>query len=147
MITGRQLVRVFWAWFNPKSDGKVTWEAPSNPRWSFGNSRALYKMYFTSTMRDPAETTEQSSCVRFAREFMPVVEDVLSKIQAGEKVDSPATEPKAEAVATAEETAGDASATPESADATPETPAATGDSAASATDPTATEPAAEPAAK
>jgi hypothetical protein len=150
-ITGRQLVRVFWAWFNPKPDGKVAWEAPSNPRWSFGNTRALYKMYFTSTMRDPAETTEQSSCVRFAREFMPVVEDVLSKIQAGEKVEVAAVEkPKAEATTTPEASTGDVSTTPETRSETSKTPAAASDSAAPAAEPidkAATEPAAAPTTK
>ena len=39
---GRTLNRVFWAWFNPEADenkGKVVWEAPSNARWKFGNTR------------------------------------------------------------------------------------------------------------
>lgn len=147
-ISGRQLIRVFWAWFNPKPEGGVTWEAPSNPRWSFGNTRALYKMYFTSVMRDPAETTEQSACVQFAREFMPVVNEVLSKIQSGEKVESStAKESNAEAVATPQETADNTTETPESASATSETPAATDDSAATTSAPASTESSAEPAAK
>jgi Protein of unknown function (DUF3485) len=82
--TGQQLERVFWTWFNPSneaSEGKVVWEAPSNPRWHFGNSRALYKMYFTAAMRDPKETAEASPCVRFAREFLPEVNKALSEVQ------------------------------------------------------------------
>ncbi len=86
-LTGRQMIRVFWAWYNPtgnkEGDETVTWEAPSNARWWFGNTRALYKMYFTSVMRDPGETTEQSACMRFAREFMPIVEKVLSDFKDG----------------------------------------------------------------
>ena len=53
-LTGRTLKRVFWSWYNPESSdnkGKVVWEAPPNPRWHFGNTRALYKMYFTSDMQ------------------------------------------------------------------------------------------------
>ena len=82
-ITGRRLVRVFWSWYNPQDkshEGKVVWEAPSNARMYFGNTRALYKMYFTSEMRDASETTEQSSCLRFAREFLPVVNKALAAV-------------------------------------------------------------------
>lgn len=82
--SGPQLERVFWNWYNPSNkanEGKVVWEAPSNPRWSFGNARALYKMYFTSSMRDPKETAEQSPCVRFAREFLPEVNKALTEVQ------------------------------------------------------------------
>jgi hypothetical protein len=80
--TGRQLVRVFWSWYNPeeKDQEGVRWQAPKNARWYFGNTRALYKMYFTSVMRDPKETTDESSCVRFARDFMPVVDAALAEV-------------------------------------------------------------------
>lgn len=86
---GQQLLRVFWSWFNPEeksNQGKVVWEAPHNARWHFGNSRALYKMYFTSGMRDPKETAEASSCVRFARDFMPEVNKALAAVYSGEPV-------------------------------------------------------------
>ena len=42
--------------------------------------RALYKMYFTSSMRDPKETAEQSACVRFARDFLPEVNKALAEV-------------------------------------------------------------------
>lgn len=103
-ITGRRLVRVFWAWYNPKAseeEGAIAWEAPSNARWHFGNARALYKMYFTSEMRDPQETAEQSACVRFAREFLPEVDKALAAVygnlnaqkaaEAAETTNSPAS--------------------------------------------------------
>jgi hypothetical protein len=78
---GRQLIRVFWTWYNAADhDGKVVWEAPSNPTWYFGNTRALFKMYFTSAMRDVAETAEKSSCLNFAREFLPVVNSALAQV-------------------------------------------------------------------
>jgi hypothetical protein len=111
---GPQLERVFWNWYNPtnkENEGKVVWEAPSNPRWHFGNSRALYKMYFSSSMRDPKETAEQSSCVRFAREFLPEVNKALAEVysdspggDAGVKPASATTaaEPKTEATRPAE---------------------------------------------
>jgi hypothetical protein len=80
-VTGRRLIRVFWNWYNTeKSTEKVVWEAPGNARWYFGNTRALYKMYFTSEMRDPSETAEKSPCLQFAREFLPVVEKALVEV-------------------------------------------------------------------
>jgi hypothetical protein len=107
---GQQLLRVFWSWFNPENKsnaGKVVWEAPHNARWQFGNSRALYKMYFTSAMRDPKETAEASTCVRFAREFMPEVNKALAAVYApgseGKSADAgnkPATDEKASAGST-----------------------------------------------
>jgi len=69
-LSGRQLIRVFWTWFNPETHtDSVVWEAPTNSRWHFGNTRALYKMYFTSSMRDAMETAEQSAAVHFAKDF------------------------------------------------------------------------------
>jgi hypothetical protein len=102
--TGVQLERVFWNWYNPsnkENEGKVVWEAPKNPRWSFGNSRALYKMYFTSSMRDLKETADKSPCVRFAREFLPEVNKALAEVQS-------------------ETPGGDANATPIASTTTPE---------------------------
>ena len=80
---GQQLERVFWNWYNPmdkSNEGKVVWEAPTNARWHFGNTRALYKMYFMSSMRDPKETADESACVRFARDFLPEVNKALSEV-------------------------------------------------------------------
>ena len=48
--------------------------------WHFGNTRALYKMYFTSEMRDQMETAEQSACLRFAQDFLPEVDKALSAV-------------------------------------------------------------------
>jgi hypothetical protein len=112
--SGPQLKRVFWNWYDPMNkanEGKVVWEAPTNPRWHFGNTRALYKMYFTSTMRDPKEFAEQSACVRFARDFLPEVNKALAEVYSdtpgGEASAKPAgamttAEPKSEATKPAE---------------------------------------------
>jgi hypothetical protein len=81
--SGRQVVRVFWSWYKPNTDHAVTWEAPTNVRWQFGNARSLYKMYFTSVMKDTKETTDQSPCVKFAEQFLPVVDKALSSIKPG----------------------------------------------------------------
>ena len=79
--TGRRIERVFWSWYRPVEGEPVRWEAPTNPRYAFGNSRALYKMYFTNEMRDPAETTEQSPCIRFARDVLPIIDKALARQQ------------------------------------------------------------------
>lgn len=105
-VTGRQLVRVFWAWYNAAEDedrSTIEWEGPANPRLRFGNSRALYKMYFTSTMTDPMETAEQSSCLRFAREFLPVLNKALAEVNddSGSTTASPAATPPAQEAETA----------------------------------------------
>ena len=65
-------MRVFWSWYKPTEDGKVTWKAPKIVRWEFGNAPSLYKLYFTSNMRDYRETTDESVCMKFAKEFLPV---------------------------------------------------------------------------
>lgn len=79
-VSGRHLLRVFWTWYNPESPehkDAVVWEAPTNARWHFGNTRALYKMYFTSEARDMVETPDQSACIRFAKDFLPQVDKAL----------------------------------------------------------------------
>ena len=97
--TGRQLVRVFWSWYRPNDEDTIKWQAPEHARWTFGNTRALYKMYFSSVMRSPKETTEESPCSRFARDFLPVVDKALAEnnpLKAAAdaaKADSTATEP------------------------------------------------------
>lgn len=143
-LSGRRLIRVFWSWFNPEAEsngGKIVWDAPPNPRWHFGNTRALYKMYFTSEMRDPMETAEQSACLHFARDFLPEADKALTEVHAkmhpGETAKASAGEtpaaaaPAAEAppsespkAAPAAEDKGAAPATDSPAAAEPETPKA-----------------------
>jgi hypothetical protein len=104
---GQQLERVFWTWYNPmnkENEGKVVWEAPTNPRWRFGNSRALYKMYFTATMRDPKEMAEASPCVRFARDFLPEVNKALAEVYSDTPGGIAGAKPAAETTAAAPKT-------------------------------------------
>ncbi len=105
--TGRHLERVFWSWYraNPEEPGAIRWQAPENPRWEFGNERALYKMYFASEMRSPRETTEDSPCSRFARDVLPAIDEALAKYG------GPATPSDNEASDTATEPADAAPAT------------------------------------
>jgi hypothetical protein len=132
-IDGRRLVRVFWSWYNPEaSEGKVVWEAPENSKWHFGNSRALYKMYFSGEMRELGEMPEQSACLRFAREFMPVVNEALAEVysegdatKAGAKGPVAADAPEkndvaSDATGTVFDQPGDSAATESSSDANEE---------------------------
>jgi hypothetical protein len=74
---GRELERVFWAWYNPRPNSSVAWQAETNPHGAFGNSRALFKMYFTSDMKDINETTEESPAQKFGVEFLPRIDKIL----------------------------------------------------------------------
>jgi hypothetical protein len=76
--TGRAIERVFWAWYKPNDERTVQWGAPKIVRLEYGNARSLYKLYFTSAMRDYGETVEQSPCMKFAEVFLPVVDKALS---------------------------------------------------------------------
>lgn len=137
-LSGRRtLLRVFWTWFNPEDpehSEKVVWEAPTNPRWHFGNTRALYKMYFTSDARDALETADQSACIRFAKEFLPEVDKALLTMygkgqpQGGDKAASPASEVPNEgdkAAPAPASTAPDAASQPEAPAAKDNSPAPT----------------------
>jgi hypothetical protein len=136
-VTGRRLYRVFWAWYNTENEdhkGKAVWEAPTNARWYFGNTRALYKMYFTSVMREPGETAEQSAAVNFAKDFLPVVNNALSAVydEGGSPTDQLIVEEEEKSPAA---TAEDAKTEVEKADAEP--------AAASEVPPEAAEPVVE----
>ena len=74
----RGLMRVFWAWYKPGDNGQVVWQAPEYYRFYFGNSRALYKMYFSAPMTSPTQTADQSPCIDFAEEFLPIVDEALA---------------------------------------------------------------------
>jgi hypothetical protein len=140
-LSGRTLIRVFWTWFNPEGEensGKIVWEAPSNARRQFGNTRAIYKMYFSSEMHDQMETAEQSACLHFARDFLPVIDKILSDVNhmqapgaaadvnLGETPATPAADTASEAAkpeGTAEPAADEKAATPAAAPAEGSTPA------------------------
>jgi hypothetical protein len=132
-------MRVFWTWYNTENEeakGKVVWEAPTNARWYFGNTRALYKMYFTSVMRDPGETAEKSAAVNFANDFIPVVNKALAVVYDDEAASAGATTADATAPASTSE---DVTTEVEKADAEP--------AAASEVPPEAAEPVVEKTAE
>jgi hypothetical protein len=87
--TGRALERVFWSWYNPKKGNEVKWVAPSHQRWIFGNTRALYKMYFATSMPSPKQTADESICIEFAEQFLPQLENAL-QAESSEPIDQAA---------------------------------------------------------
>lgn len=76
--------RVFWGWWKPEpleegqsaDDVNIAWASPEDPRLHFGYCRALYKLYFTAGTSEE-ETPDQSVCLKFATEFLPIVHDRL----------------------------------------------------------------------
>ncbi len=73
---GGPLVRVFWAW-NPNQGDENEWVAPDSSRLAFGNNRALYKLYFTSAMKEREEAVTDNTAYKFAKMMIPVVNQTL----------------------------------------------------------------------
>lgn len=70
--------RVFWAWTVPQPGEPLKWSAPDEARFAFPGTKALFKLYFTSTEpEDDEQPLEESSCAEFAKLFLPIVTDLL----------------------------------------------------------------------
>lgn len=73
---GGPIVRVFWGW-NANTPEEKEWVAPDGQRIYFGNNTALYKMYFTSSMKDRDELVDDNNAVAFAKVMIPEVNKAL----------------------------------------------------------------------
>lgn len=111
---GGPLVRVFWAW-NPNNDDEKQWVAPDSSRLAFGNNRALYKLYFTSAMKDREESVTDNTAYKFAKMMLPVVNKTLFADGAAPLLDAPPTDAAAPADAAPAATAPAESAPAEAA--------------------------------
>ncbi len=73
---GVERLRVFWAW---SKDGD--WIAPEgDSRWALQGGDAWYKLYIISSEQSDGRASlqlDQSPCVKFARDFLPVAQDKL----------------------------------------------------------------------
>lgn len=69
---GPQYQRVFWTW---SYDGK--WVAPDMPLIEFVGQPALYKMYIISSQQQPGRSITEDPSLRFANEFIPVLNQAL----------------------------------------------------------------------
>lgn len=73
----RYVDRVFWTFNHPDMN---KWEAPEGsqgPRWHYGLSRALYKLYFTSRVDHDEQTIEDSVALEFAEVMLPAIDKAL----------------------------------------------------------------------
>lgn len=73
---GVERLRVFWAW---SKDGN--WIAPEgDSRWALQGGDAWYKLYIISSEQADGRASlqlDQSPCVKFARDFLPVAKEKL----------------------------------------------------------------------
>jgi hypothetical protein len=116
--TGGPLVRVFWAW-NPNTEDEKQWVAPDNSKRYFGNNRALYKMYFTSSMKERDESVTENTAYKFAKIMLPIVNKTLFASGGVPPIDAPK-----EDAATPADAAPAAAAPAETAPAAADAPAA-----------------------
>lgn len=74
--TGTQRLRVFWAW---SKDGD--WIAPEgDSRWALQGGDAWYKLYIITSEQPDGRGNlqlDQSPCVKFARDFLPIAQEKL----------------------------------------------------------------------
>jgi len=67
--------RVFWTFSHPERGG---WEAPEKgPRFEYGLAKALYKLYFTSSVLRDEDTIEESAATDFAKVMLPAIDAAL----------------------------------------------------------------------
>ena len=90
--TGRHKERVFWAWNHDDFD---CWEAPNSPRFHYGLSKTLYKVYFVSSVARDENTFESNVAVDFAEEMLPAINEALFSKE-GAASDSAASDSAAE---------------------------------------------------
>ncbi len=133
---GGEVVRVFWAWNGNRPDkDQDDWEAPDYQKQHFGNNRALYKMYFTASMKDKDEPVSDNAAIEFGKLMIPVVNRALFPERYAGKPAPPAAESASEdaAPAATEPVAAESpAAAPETSEPTPFDPAAGGPAAAPA---------------
>lgn len=65
-------LRIFWSF---TEDGR--WQGPAAPKPMFGSRDALYKVYLITDAKDRRESPEDSPTIEFAKEFFPVVNELL----------------------------------------------------------------------
>jgi hypothetical protein len=66
-------LRIYWAWKNGPG-----WQAPTNPRLTFGAAQALYKLYLVYRPAPGAELSEQDPCQDFMHDLLPELEKALT---------------------------------------------------------------------
>jgi hypothetical protein len=72
-------LRIYWAWKAGRG-----WQAPANPRLTFGAAPALYKLYLVYHAAPGIALPEHDPCEDFLHDLLPELEKALS----------PASEPR-----------------------------------------------------
>ncbi len=72
--TGRHEERVFWTFNHPETN---LWEAPDSPRFHYGMSRALYKLYFVAPVGRDENTADSNVAFEFAGLMLPALNAAL----------------------------------------------------------------------
>jgi len=81
--------RVFWTFNHPETN---QWEAPQEgARWRYGLSRALYKLYFTSSVGPEEQTIGDNAAVDFAELMLPAIDKALFPTEEPGPAEGPAT--------------------------------------------------------
>jgi hypothetical protein len=66
---GKHYLRIYWSW-----NGDGAWRVPAVPRYTFGGSKVLYKMYVVSSFgKSEEETNVEATTRRFIEAFLPEV--------------------------------------------------------------------------
>lgn len=66
-------LRIYWAWKAGRG-----WQAPDNPRLTYGAAPALYKLYLIYRPAPGVEPPDHDPCLDFMRVFLPELEKALS---------------------------------------------------------------------
>jgi len=82
----RSKERVFWTFNHPDTN---QWEAPDKgPRWHYGLAKAIYKLYFTSSVRPDEDTIEDNVATEFAAVMLPAINAALFPTEAPSEISS-----------------------------------------------------------
>jgi len=78
----RGRTRVFWAWAVPPEEGQPPkWQAPGDDsgdaRFEFGNTTALFKLYFTSLEGLTQRTASETPSAEFAKICIPAINNAI----------------------------------------------------------------------
>jgi hypothetical protein len=72
---GPNQLRIFWSWLTPESGAR--WSAPSNPRFAFARSGALYKLYVIRNTTGSQVPASEDPAAQLILKLLPVFREKL----------------------------------------------------------------------
>lgn len=72
---GPNQLRIFWSWMTPEAN--TTWTAPSNPRFAFARSGALYKLYVIRNTTGSHMPALEDPAAQLIQRLLPLLRDKL----------------------------------------------------------------------